>query len=119
MTVVTEGRLEFEFAGDCRVSKYDAWSFYRNQFHSIADSSKAIDIVCIEVRDYRQHPRDKAIDIADEVAAKARDTLAGLAAARCNADESQEREHARQALAARKWRIVLQGVVLVWGSVFV
>ena len=113
--MIEEGALQFNFPNGCRASKYDDWSFYRNQFQSIADGSRAVDIVCvepgvswlIEIKDYRRYPRTKAIDIADEVAVKVRDTLAGLAAAASNANEIQERKHARQVLASRKWRVVL------------
>ena len=82
MTVIAEGTLQLDFPNGCRVGKYDDWSFYRNQFQSIANGSRAVDIVCvernvswlIEIKDYRRHPRTKAIDIADEVAVKVRDT---------------------------------------------
>jgi len=115
VTVISEGALEFDFPNSCQASKYDDWSYYRNQFQSVANRSKAVDIVCverrvswlIEIKDYRRHPRTKTIDIADEVAEKVRDTLAGLAAAASNANESEERQHARKALASRKWRVVL------------
>ena len=46
-------------------------------------------------------------DIADELAMKVRDTLAGLASAAKKANEAHEREHARQALAKRRWSVVL------------
>ena len=81
MTVIEEGALQFDFPNGCRASKYDDWFFYRNQFQSIADGSRAVDIVCvergvcwlIEIKDCRRHPRTKAIDIADKVAVKVRD----------------------------------------------
>lgn len=115
MTEIAEGALRFRFPSGCEASKYDDWSFYRNQFQSVANDSKAVDIVCvkgnvcwlIEVKDYRRHRRTKTIDIPDEIALKVRDTLAGLAAAASNANEIQERTHAARALASRKWRIVL------------
>lgn len=115
MTAITEGALTFSFPVGCQASKYDDWSFYRNQFQPVANGSKAIDILCvegdkswlIEVKDYRQHPRTKAIDIADELAIKVRDTLAGLASAAKKANQAHERQHARQALANRRWSVVL------------
>jgi hypothetical protein len=61
----------------------------------------------IEVKDYRTYPRAKVIDLADEIAAKVRDTLAGLVAARCNANEAKERDLARQLLGAKRIRVVL------------
>ena len=115
MTEIEEGDLTFSFPEHCEAGKYDEWSFYRNQFKSIAGGSKAVDIVCvsadtawlIEIKDYRQHPRQKLIDIDDEVAGKVRDTLAGLAAASANANSRDERALARRALQTRRWRVAL------------
>lgn len=115
MTAISEGAFTFNFPAGCQASKYDDWSFYRNQFQAFGNGSKAIDFLCtegdtswlIEVKDYRQHPRTKAIDVADELAIKVRDTLAGLASAAKAANEALERQHARQALARRRWRVVL------------
>lgn len=116
MTTITEGDLRFRFLDDCQASKYDDWAFYRNQFQSVAKGSKAVDIVCItadacwlvEVKDYRRHPRTKAIDIGHELATKVRDTLAGLASAAKNANNPLERQIARKAMASsRRWRVAL------------
>lgn len=115
MTEIQEGDLRFTFPGHCEVGKYDEWSFYRNQFKSIAGGSKAVDIVCVsdeaawllEIKDYRKHPRTKPIDIVDELAHKVRDTLAGLAAASANANNHGERALARRALQKRRWRVAL------------
>ena len=115
MTEIEEGALKFSFPDDCEASKYDEWSFYRNQFQSVADGSKAVDMLCIagdtswliEVKDYRRHPRTKLIDLGGEVASKVRDTLAGLAAASANANRDDERRFARRALAKRRWRVAL------------
>lgn len=113
MTVLTEGRLSFEFPADCIASKYDDWAFYRNRFQRVA-GSKAVDFLCIdanvawliEVKDYRHGPRTKPSELHDEMAAKVRDTLAGLAAAQAD-DASPDSETARKALAKRRWRVVL------------
>ena len=115
MTEIEEGDLKFSFPDHCEAGKYDEWSFYRNQFKSVAGGSKAVDIVCvsgdtawlIEIKDYRQHPRQKLIDIDDEVASKIRDTLAGLAAASSNANIHDEQTLARRALPTRRWRVAL------------
>lgn len=125
MTNITEGDLTFSFPDCCQASKYDDWSFYREQFQAVAGESKAVDILCvecntsrrerrmastawlIEIKDYRQHTRKKCIDIADELARKVRDTLAGLAAAAKVANEADQCELARKALATSKWRVVL------------
>lgn len=116
MTTLTEGRLTFTFDTGCDVGKYDDWSFYRQNFQSAAGGSKAVDFVCvsksvawlIEVKDYRFHPRAKLIDLSDEIAAKVRDTLAGLATAATNADDPNEKEIAQLALSSRRrWRVAL------------
>lgn len=115
MTEIEEGDLKFSFPDHCEATKYEEWSFYRNQFQSVAGGSKAVDILCIvgdaawliEVKDYRRHPRTKLIDLDDEVARKVRDTLAGLAAASANANRDDERTLARRALAKRRWCFAL------------
>ena len=116
MTEITEGDLTFRFPDGCQASQYDNWSFYKNQFQSVtSDPTKAVDILCIkgdtswliEIKDHRQHPRKKLIDIADEMAIKVRDTLAGLAAAAKAANDVDQRNLARQALKNRRWRVVL------------
>ena len=115
MTEIEEGDLKFSFPDHCEAGKYEEWSFYRNQFQSVAGGSKAVDILClsggatwlIEIKDYRQHPRQKRIGIGDEVAGKVRDTLAGLAAASANANCGDERALARRALQTRQWRAAL------------
>ena len=115
MTEIREGALTFSFPDDCKVGKYDEWSFHRNRFQSVAGGSKAVDILClangvawlVEIKDYRKHPRTKPIDLRDEVAIKVRDTLSGLAAASANADDAGEKALARRALKMRRWRVAL------------
>lgn len=115
MIEIGEGDLTFTFPEDCEAGKYDGWSFYRNRFRYVAGGSKGVDILCvsgdaawlIEIKDYRQHPRTKLVDIDDELASKVRDTLAGLAAASSNADGRGERLLARRALQRRRWRVAL------------
>ncbi len=115
MTTITEGKLIFSFPSTCQASQYDEWSFYRNQFQSVAGGCKAVDILCgdahvswlIEVKDYRCHPRTKPTSIADELTIKARDTLAGLAVAAKVANVASEQQQARKSLRSNKWRIVL------------
>ena len=45
-----EGNLEFEFSTDDNslASKYDEWSFYRNQFINVTKSAKAVDFIYID-----------------------------------------------------------------------
>ena len=61
----------------------------------------------IEVKDYRRHRRSKTINLADEVAAKVRDGLAELVAARANANNAGERAMAAAALNCSRLRVVL------------
>jgi hypothetical protein len=107
MKCFTEGKLTFKFESDDS-SQYDNWSFYRNQFNSAFGGTKAIDFISIdsnhtwliEVKDYRYDRRTKPSDLADEVAIKVRDTLAGLVAAQSNANDKNEKRLA--SLAVRK-----------------
>lgn len=107
-----EGALTFTFPSNA--SKYDEWSHYRNQFISTCQGAKAVDLVfvadgtswLIEVKDYRAHSRTKPIDLADEIAIKVRDTLAGLLSAKWNANDADERRYARQLTGASKVRVV-------------
>jgi len=112
----TEGALTFTFPTDA--SKYDEWSHYRNQFIRIGQGVKAVDLVflgkadtptcwLIEVKDYRLHTRTKPVDLADEVAVKIRDTLAGLLSAKWQASDHDERNYAGKLVGAARVRVVL------------
>ena len=114
-TTIAEGALTFTFATGAKADKYDDWSFYRNQFQQgCFTDNKAVDLLCelnrsawlIEVKDYRAHARTKAVDLADEVAIKVRDTLAGLVAASVGANDPVERAFARRMVRAQRMRVV-------------
>lgn len=88
MPQINEGRLTFEFPAAWLAEKYDETGFYKQHFQQLADS-KCVDIVAfdnsnrtylwlIEVKDYRRHQRTKSQNLFDELAQKARDTLANL-----------------------------------------
>lgn len=112
---IVEGLLTFTFSRPALASKYDDWSFYRNQFGSAFGGSKAVDMVyvdndvawLIEVKDYRENTRTKPQDLGEEVAHKVRDSLAGLAAAAANANDPAEKSLAHKLLQKRRWRVVL------------
>lgn len=112
---IVEGNLTFTFPTNDDSSKYDEWSFYRNQFNSAFGGTKAIDLIfltnqitwLIEIKDYRAHQRTKTIDLGEEVAIKVRDTLTGLVAAKCNANDNDEKQFARRALRNNKIQVVL------------
>lgn len=115
MTAITEGALTFTFPAGALVCKYDEMDFYRQQFSRMGNGIKAMDLAfieantlwLIEVKDYRQHPRTKTIPLIDELAAKLRDTLAGLMSARCTAQDLVEKAFAQSAVNADQIRVVL------------
>jgi len=110
-----EGELTFTFQPGVEAQQYDNWAFYRNQFNSAFGGTKAVDFVCvdsdrtwlIEVKDYRANRRTKTIDLGEELAFKVRDTLAGLAAAKFNANDLSERSFAGKALTRNRLSVVL------------
>lgn len=112
---ILEDRLRFAFPAGALSSKYDEWSHYRNQFNAAFGGTKAVDIVyaatstawLIEVKDYRLHQRTKTLDLADEIALKVRDTLAGLVSASVLANAPDERRLAHAMLKKQQWRVVL------------
>jgi hypothetical protein len=115
MTVLFEGRLRFDFGTSGLAEKYDDWSFFRNQFQSTCGGAKAVDMICIatqtcwliEIKDYRLNKRTKPQDLGDEVAIKVRDTLAGLMAAKMNANEATEKNFAKKATSTKSLKVVL------------
>jgi hypothetical protein len=116
MTELEEGNLVFNFPSNVdEVTKYDEWSFYRNQFSKLADGTKAIDFifleqdVCwlIEVKDYRVNRRTKLIDLADEISIKVKDTIAGLFIAKINANDLFEKNFAQRCNQKIRIRVVL------------
>lgn len=84
-----EGCLRFTFSDDWQVEKYDDHGVYRRKLASLT-GTKAIDFVgcCdneaffIEVKDFRGHSIENkkryGSNLAEEVASKLRDTLAGI-----------------------------------------
>lgn len=111
----TEGRLRFEFANVDFAEQYDEWSHYRNQSCGICGGSKAVDFLClqtnicwlIEVKDYRQHQRTKPSLLADELALKVRDTIAGLVSAKMNANDVNEKRVAAASLNCTSIRVAI------------
>lgn len=112
---ITEGNLTFTFPTNDDSSKYDEWSFYRNQFNSAFGGTKAVDLIflnnqitwLIEIKDYRTYQRTKTVDLGEEVAIKVRDTIAGLIAAKCNANDIDEKQFAKRALRSNRIRVAL------------
>jgi hypothetical protein len=115
MTVLHVDGLDFILPGQWLASKYDDWSFYRNQFARIGSGIKAVDLIAIsadavwvvEVKDYRVHRRTKTVDMAQEFADKVLHTLSALLPAKLNAAEQSERDFAARVLASSRLRLVL------------
>lgn len=114
---IIEGDLTFTFNNGITASKYDDWSFYKNQFLKCFNSIggvKAVDIIAIdnqmvwlvEIKDYRIECKTNVTDLAKVVALKVCDTLSGLATAKNNAT-GNEKSVAQQALSKKKVRVVL------------
>lgn len=116
MTALREGSLEHRFAPGWIASKYDEWPFYRDHFQHACGGNKAVDFLAqdpdetlwlVELKDYRLHPRTKPIAVADEVAMKVRDSLAGLVAASKWHSHHAHAEQAQRHLGAKRMRVVL------------
>lgn len=115
MPDITVGQLRFTFPDTWDASQFDGWSFYINQFQKVCGGTKAIDILAlnspccwlIEIKDYRQHPRTKSIDLAEEIATKVRDSLAALVADSMYANDDIEKSLAMAAVRCTRLRVVL------------
>lgn len=113
--VIEEGRLTFRFPDETVASKYDDWAHYRQQFNPAFGGTKAVDLLfadegtgwLIEIKDYRVDCQISAAELAEVVALKVRDTLAGLVSAKLHANDPDERRVARVMLGCRKLRVVL------------
>ena len=108
--------LYFNFPDDWHVSKYDDWSFYRNQFSRMWNGIKSLDLLVIspaktawliEVKDYRLNQRTKPSELPEEIGQKVFDTLAALLPAKVNASDVGEVDISRRMLEANRLRVVL------------
>ncbi|MBD2568211.1 hypothetical protein H6G59_09920 [Anabaena lutea FACHB-196] len=115
MTKIPVDSLIFTFPDSWKVCKYDEWAFYRHQFSKMSPGIKAVDLLAIEsqviwlieAKDYRQHPRTKTIDLADEVVQKVLYTLASMLPAKINASNTSESHFATEVLRGQQLRVVL------------
>ena len=107
--------LKFNFPDTWQVSQYDELVFYRKKFSTMCNKIKAVDLIAlenqvvwlIEVKDYRQHPRTKTIDLAEEVIQKVVATLAAMLPAKIHASIEEEKKFASRVLRAASLRVVL------------
>lgn len=116
MSSVYVNRLTFAFPAGWSVSKYDDWSYYRNQFGKMRGGIKAVDLIAfeagntawfIEAKDYRNSKRTKPSDLAEDVAQKVYDTLAAMLPAALNANDSAEQTFAADVCRVAGMRVVL------------
>jgi len=114
MAVLHIDGLDFCFPEGWRISKYDEWSFYRNQF--CRDGIKAVDALAlspkneaflIEVKDYRLPEARKPSDLPNAVAEKVLHTLAALLPARLHANNNDERQVAGDVLGCISLKVVV------------
>ena len=124
-----EGQLTFDFPDGWRICRLGETSYYSRHFQGFCSSAgsgggcKEVDFLAydpkervlwlVEVQDYRVQQRTKPIDVADEIAVKARDSLALLRLAPIRdttASESgrcQAGDFARSSKSATNVRVVL------------
>ena len=115
MTEIDVEGLKFCFPHSWNATKYDDWSFYRNQFQRIGSGLKAVDMIAlnhdaiwmIEVKDYRLHRRAKTINVDQEFAEKVICSLSALLPAKANANNAEERGFASRSLVLARIRLVL------------
>lgn len=117
MTVITENHLIFVFPEHWEAAKYDDWTYYRKQFQNTFGGAKGVDIVAIspppsevlwliEIKDYRNSNHGLPSQLPETIARKVRDTLAGLVAAKFNADDVTEKRFAEKALKMKDIRLI-------------
>lgn len=107
--------LNFSFPIAWEASKYDEWSFYRNQFVKQQDNLKAVDILAIspsqaafliEVKDYRHPDTEKPSELAQAIANKVLHTLAAMLPAKLRANEISEQKFASAILTCTSLRVI-------------
>jgi hypothetical protein len=123
MPVLQVESFQFTFNPDVAAQCYDQWQHYRNIWNTGGRNQKAVDVIAvenpaapaatwlIEAKDFRvvtDPPKPSHIaGLAETVASKAEDSLAGLAHAAANASVVLEKNHAAIAMASPTKRIVL------------
>lgn len=107
--------LTFTFPQAWQASKYDDWSFYRNQFAKQGNGIKAVDVLAlgpvnaaylIEVKDYRHPDTEKPSQLSDAIANKVLYTLAAMLPAKLNANDPTEQQLATVFLNCASLRVI-------------
>lgn len=114
-TTLQVARLTFTFPAGWQASKYDDWSFYRNQFSRQHNGIQAVDVLAsapngtaylIEVKDYRHPDTEKPSQLPQVIANKVLMTLAAMLPAKLNGNDPDERTIAAAMLTCRKLRVI-------------
>jgi len=107
--------LIFTFPNPWSVTKYDEWSFYRNQFSRQGGGIKAVDAIAldpngtaylIEVKDYRHPETEKPSQLPAAIAGKVLHTLSAMLPAKLLATDPGEASLAGDVLTCASLRIV-------------
>lgn len=107
--------LTFTFPDQWDASKYDEWSFYRNQFSRQGSGIKAVDAIAIdsdgmvfliEVKDYRHPDTEKPSELPAAIARKVLHTLSAMLPAKLHASDPDEARLAGNVLKCRSLRVV-------------
>lgn len=107
--------LTFTFPAGWQASKYDDWSFYRNQFARQYNGIQAVDVLAkepngtaylIEVKDYRHPDTEKPSQLPQAIANKVLMTLAAMLPAKLNGNDPAERAMADTVLTCHKLRVI-------------
>ena len=107
--------LTFKFPAGWCTSKYDDWSFYRQQFSRQSNGIQAVDVLArepndtaylIEVKDYRHPDTEKPSQLPQAIANKVLMPLAAMLPAKLNANDPSERAMAKAVLTSHKLRAV-------------
>lgn len=115
MTINVDG-LKFDFETNWQASKYDEWSYYRNQFVKQFDGIKAVDLLAIspdkitfliEVKDYTHPDTEKPSNLPQAVANKVFDTLSALLPCSLLANDANEKAFAKRVIQSKQLCVVL------------
>lgn len=108
-------KLSFTFPTGWQASKYDDWSFYRNQFSRQHSGIQAVDVLAkdpkgtaylIEVKDYRHPDTEKPSQLAQAIANKVLMTLAAMLPAKLNSNDPEECKMAGAVLSCNELRVI-------------
>jgi len=107
--------LTFTYPAGWLASKYDDWSFYRNQFSRQHNFIQAVDMLArepngtaylIEVKDYRHPDTEQPSQLPQAIANKVLMTLAAMLPAKLNGNDPAERTMANAVLSCQKLRVI-------------